>query len=848
MLVYATRFDGRTGLRILDLETAADRWLAYPVTHDQVEASHWQGSLPRYTFTPDGDALILSTEGHLSRLEVASGELSDIPFRAAVSLGLGPNLRVPVAQETGPVRARLIQAPEVSPDGETLAFSALTRNYLLNLVAGAKPRRLTDSAAPEFHPSWSPDGKSLVYVTWTASDAGHIWLAPADGGQPPRRLTDTAAFYTSPVFTPDGKAIVALRSSNAVRMHTFMDYGLYRESELIRLPLAGGETRVLAGGSLGGKPGFSADGSQVFINAPDGVNALPIDGGDRSPLLQVVGPGWYFAEDPAPVDNLKVSPDGRWALAQVAQQLHLVEVPKDGSKEVNLFDPAVRFRKLTDIGADFFDWADGGETITWAVGSTWYRRPLSSVTLNPPHSMDRSADAPLGGDGPVSAYQAIVEVPRDQPQGNLLLRGATAITMNPDVAGYEVSGSAIENADILIVDDRIAAIGPRGSLDISAETPVRDVSGSFIVPGFTDTHDHIAEIRRDILDLETWAPAASLAFGVTTKFDPSSLSIDMLAYEDLIDAGMVTGARIHTTGTALFSFNRFSSRDEVRQVLKRYRDHYRTPNIKMYRTGNRRVRQWVAMAAHELGMLPTAEGALALKLDLTQIMDGFIGQEHALPAAPLYEDVIRLMVDSRVSYTATLMITNGGPEGQDYFIARNDPGEDPLLNRFWPRYAVDIKMRQRTWRTLDDYFFPQVAASIASYEQAGGLVGIGSHGEAPGIGFHWEMQAHVMGGMSPLNALQAATLGGAETIGRKAEFGSLEAGKYADLVILGADPRENIENTLSLQYVMKNGRLYEAATLNEVWPRQREWPSPWFHADHPGAVLDPGKHPTLNDR
>jgi Tol biopolymer transport system component len=847
LLVYATRFDGQTGLRILDLETATDRWLAWPVTRDQVEASHWQGSLPRYTFTPDGRALLLSIDGGLSRLDIGSGKRTEIPFEADISLGLGPNLREPIAQETGPVRARLMQAPEVSPDGRTLAFSALTRNYLMPLEDGARPRRLTDAATPEFHPSWSPDGNMLVYVTWTARDAGHIWIAPADGSVPPRRLTETAAFYTAPVFAPDGQAVVALRSSNVVRMRTFMDYGLYRDADLIRLPLNGDEPRTLTSGSLGGKPGFSADGKRVFINGPDGVNALPIGGGERSLVVQVVGPGWYFAEGPAAADNLKVSPDGRWALSQFAQQLHLVEVPQNGETEVSLFDPAVRFRKLTDIGADFFDWADGGATITWAVGSTWYRRPLTSVALNEPHSADRSADAPIDDARTVSRYPAVVEVPRDTPRGSLLLRGATAITMNPEADGYEQNGGAIDNADVLIVDDRIAAIGPRGSLDVPAEATVRDVGGRFIAPGFTDTHDHVAEIRRDVLDLETWAPAASLAYGVTTKFDPSSLSIDMLAYEDLIDAGMITGARIHTTATALFSFNEFTSQHEVAQVLKRYRDHYRTRNVKMYRTGNRRVRQWVAMASAEAGMLPTAEGALALKLDLTQIVDGFIGQEHALPAAPLYRDVIRLMTEADVSYTATLIITNGGPEGQDWFIALNDPGEDPLLNRFWPRYAIDIKMRQRTWRTLDDYFFPQVAAGVGAFEKAGGLVGIGSHGEAPGIGFHWEMQAHAMGGMSALDILQAATLGGARTIGRDAEFGSLEAGKYADLVILDRDPRQDIANTLSLEYVMKNGRLYEAATLNEVWPRQREWPSPWFHSDRPDAAIHANKHPTLDD-
>jgi hypothetical protein len=109
----------------------------------------------------------------------------------------------------------------------------------------------------------------------------------------------------------------------------------------------------------------------------------------------------------------------------------------------------------------------------------------------------------------------------------------------------------------------------------------------------------------------------------------------MLAYEDLVDAGLITGSRIHSTGPALFSFNQFQSQAEVESVLKRYRDHYRTFNIKMYRTGNRRVRQWVAMAAAELGMMPTTEGALAMKLDLSQSWT-VRRPGHVLPAAPLY--------------------------------------------------------------------------------------------------------------------------------------------------------------------------------------------------------------------
>jgi hypothetical protein len=194
------------------------------------------------------------------------------------------------------------------------------------------------------------------------------------------------------------------------------------------------------------------------------------------------------------------------------------------------------------------------------------------------------------------------------------------------------------------------------------------------------------------------------------------------------------------------------------------------------------------------------------------------------------------MAESGVSYTATLLIGNGGPQAQDYFISRADLVEDPQLNRFWPRYAIDIKLRQRTWRTLDDYFFPLVAESAARIERAGGLLGIGSHGEDPGIGFHWEMQAHGMGGMTPLEVLRAATLGGARTIGRDSEFGSLTAGKYADLVILERNPLVDIQNTLSIQQVMKNGRLYDAMTLAEVWPRQVERMRPWFWNDVPAPA------------
>jgi imidazolonepropionase-like amidohydrolase len=821
---------------VLDLETRQDRWLAYPTQQDESMASATRDLLPRADFSADSRALYLNDDGHIVRLDLATGARTTVPFTAQVDMTLPPLARTSMREATGPVRARLIQTPEQSPDGRKLAFSALSHVYVMALDGRATPQRLTQAASPEFQPSWSRDGQRITYVTWTAAEGGQVWIARANGRGDPQRVTRTAAYYTSPVFTPDGAAILVVRSTNSVRMHSYMEYGALRDAELVRVTLDGGPERVLASGSMGGKPHFGTGGDVVYLSMMDGLNAVRLDGGGQRSLVRVVGPGWYFSEAPLPADDLRLGPDGRWLLAQNAQQLHLVAMPGD-TRDVGTVDlgaATLGHRRITDVGADFFEWSRDGREITWAVGSTFYRRPLSSVSFDPQSKPGSATSAGAS----VESFVANVDVPRDTPRGALVLRGATVLTME--------ANRAIDDADLLVVDDRIVAVGPRGTVDVPARATIRNVAGRFIVPGFVDTHNHIADIRRGVLDLQSWGPLANLAYGVTTVFDPSSLSIDMFAYEDLLDAGLMTGSRIHTTGPALFSFNRFESPEHVRAVLSRYRDHYRTLNLKQYRAGNRRVRQWIADAARELGMMPTCEGALSMKQNLTQIIDGYSGFEHALTAVPLRRDVVELLARSRTSYTTTLSITNGGPEGQDYFIVRDHPRDDVKLNRFAPQYVVDVKMQSRTWRELSEYLFPAVAAGAASVQRAGGLVGMGAHGETPGLGLHWEMQAHAMGGMQPLEVLRAATIDAARTIGRADEVGSLAAGKFADLVILERDPRLDIANTLSIGAVMKNGRLYDDETLDELWPTPRALPPLWFWNDRaPSIPDDTSTHPTL---
>jgi imidazolonepropionase-like amidohydrolase/Tol biopolymer transport system component len=827
-ILYAERRFGKTSLRIRNLETGEDRLLVAAIQRDDQEGLSSRDLIPRYAITPDSKAVIANYGGKLHRIDLATGAASEIPFTAHIALPVGPYMRPELHEETGPVRARLVQHPSQSPDGTRIAFSALARLYIADSKIGSATQLTHNQDA--FEPAWSRDGQWITYVTWSAGSGGELWRIRADGSGTPEKLSAHSDYYAFPEFAPDGKSIFVLRSNEYYQLHKLMDFPPY-QADLIQISLegAGRQQRVIASGLMRSGAQFTAEPGVVYVNLFDGLYRVPLDGGKPKRVLQVTGPTWYFVDGTANADLIKISPDGRWALAQITQQLYLIPLPAaqpEGGYSVDLTAQAPKAVRITSVGADFFNWDDNGKTITWALGATFFREPLAAV-------QNGSSDPPSGQDLSRAAVQHLaihIEVPRDIPHGTLVLRNAAAITMRRDAPG-----EVIRNADIVITDNHIAAIGPRGSVAIPPGAELRDLSGHYVVPGFIDVHMHWGSIRRNILDTESWAFRAALAYGITASLDPSSLSIDTFAYEDMIDAGLMTGSRIYTTGPALFSFNNIRTPEQALNNIRRNPEFYRTRNLKEYRTGNRMQRELVAQASHTLDLLTTTEGALDMKLDMTQIQDGFSGNEHAYTAVPIADDIVQLFTRTGVSYTPTLQISNGGMEGQNWFYLHRSPFADPnqeaKLRHFVPAELLERKMERVHAGQDAEYSFPLVAEGAARIQRAGGLVAVGSHGELPGLGYHYELQALAMGGMKPLEVLRAATIDSAKTIGRDSELGSLEAGKYADLMILKRNPLEDIRNTLSIESVMKNGRLYDGETLNEQWPRRKAEPVLWFQRE-----------------
>ncbi len=862
-LVFVSRRDSGSVLVARDLASGAERILATGVTRDEQEGFAQMDAWPGYAFTPDGKAIVYSDGGKFKRLDLASRAAAEIAFTASVEQWLAPRVAWQEKVAAGPVEARILRWPSQSPDGRWIAFDAFGRVWLQRLEGSqpvGAPRRLTadSSAAPhrEYAPAFSPDGRSIAYVSWSDADGGAIWKASVGGaaGAAPQRLTRVPAHYANPEWSPSGDRLVVIRGSGLeFRGQQPEEEELF---DIAWLPASGGEpqrvTSVRLADTLKFHPQafFSADGARIYFRDPipakkptddpkNDLVSVRLDGTDKKAHLRF----------PA-VGDIVPSPDGQWVVFTSRDNVYVTTFPAVQTKEppeVGLKEGSVPVWRLSGEAGGYVGWADGGKTITWGLANTFYRLPVAAA-IQFVEDEKRKAQAKKQEDAAGKAADGAVKredepklrvpksepialrlsVPRAMPEGSFLLKGARVLTMKGD--------EVLTDADVLVTGDRIAAVGPSGTVAVPAGARLFDARGKTVIPGLIDTHAHLHYSGFELFPDAKWEYVANLAYGVTTVYDPSAPSLDVFAQAEMVEAGLMMGPRVYSSGDVLYGgqqtdiFAEVNDQEDARRQVRRMKA-YGARMIKVYQQPRRSQRVWFAEACRDEHMLLTAEGAGELQTDLSMTLDGFTAFEHSLPVE-LRQDVVDLVAKSGTFYTPTLIVSYGGPWGELYFWQTRNPHDDAKLNRFTPHRVIDAKARRHPWIDPSEYHFPAVARGVAKVLRAGGNVSLGAHGQVQGLGPHWELwmmageaQPNGLAAMTPMEALRASTILAADKIGFAPDLGSIEAGKLADLIVLDADPLADIHNSVKIRWVVKNGELYDAETMQREWPAAAPAPS-----------------------
>ena len=791
-MVYVADIDAMSGLRLRDLRTDEDDWLAFPIDREHLNQR------TRFAFAPGGDAVIFTKDGGFHEVDMETGEVSAIPFTARVEQQLGPRIFHEMPFEDDELTVRNVRYGQASPDGSTLVFGTLNQLWSMPLPHGA-PRPLIADDVGRYQPTYSPDGSRIAFVTWHATEGGHVWTMPAGGGEP-RRLTSVPAYYANPAWSSDGSMIAYVREDPAATRNRNTNNRGFLEW----IPSGGGEPNAVV--SVPSDNVFTfADGDSRITFADGGtLVSVRLDGTERREVATV-----ERAVEMVP------SPDGAWLAFTLREEVYIAALPPS-LETVTLSErsgPGPVARVTRDGGQDL-KWSPDGESLSWVFANVFSQVALDDVFG--PDAVDDELDQQA------ETVAISLTVPMPKPSGSVALTGARIVTMR----GAEV----IENGTIVVTENRISAIGAAGDVAIPSGARTIDVSGKTIIPGLIDAHAHIRGMPRDVLVDIAPEPLVNLAFGVTMARDVNA-STDQFHYREMIAAGRMLGPRIFMTGPSQTSGAVLvDSYADAFAGVKRYVDRG-SVSTKQYMQPQRRQIQWMLQAGDALGINTTAEGGGVMR-QVAMMLDGYTAIEHApTDLVNVYDDVVQLYARSGTMYVPTLVVASPSTyQGELYWYQTTDVHADEKLTHFLTHGALDHKSRTSQRFSLDEYYFLDGGSGSAAIAEAGGLVASGGHGQVHGLAVHWELWMLEMTGMKPHDALRAATINVATGMGMAADFGSLEEGKVADLVVLDADPLADIRNSTAIHYVMKGGELYDGDTLDMVWPRAEPLP-PFKYVD-----------------
>ena len=814
-------FGPSTALWMRDLESGTERIVMDPITQDMTEGMKTIRLLPGYAWAPDGASIVIAQGGKLRRLDVASGEIATIPFTARVHRVISEQAYQAFRVGDGPVPVTYTRWQTGSPDGARLAFTAGGRVWVMDLPDGT-PRRLTSDTDKrfEYSPSWSPDSRWLAYTTVDEDGAGHVIKIGADGGAA-QQVSGERGEYAHTQWSPDGTQILVTRGSGATARYRTMAHNPWYDLVLFSAAGAGGGAETgdeLAGAGGDGqrvvrvsgptlsnrtqfvRPSFGPGGRIFYPVLGDSTRLMSVarDGGD--PRTHLVLP---YA------DEIMISPDGRHAAFNEGDNTYLVPVPPAttvGAVPIDKKNGKLPVRQLSTRGGIFPGWRDAS-TVEFGSAASYYAHDVEAETTD--------------------TFAISLELPRGSlGHGTVAITGARIITLE--------NRRVIENGALVATDGRITCIGAATECDTSGADHAIDATGKTVIPGFIDMHSHFFREYRGIIPPNAFEMAVALAYGVTTNLDNSQWSQDIFPAAQMIETGVLVGPRTYTTGDPLYRGdaarqNELTSYEVTEDNIARLQS-WGAVSLKQYMQPRRDQRQWVSDIARKRGLMVTSEGS-DLAYNLSMIMDGQTAWEHPISYVPMYSDAARFFGRAEAVYSPTFVVGGPGPWNDEWFFQETEVWRDEKLRLWMPWKQLVPHSRRVFKRPRTDYSFPMLAQVLADWMAEGAHGAIGAHGQQHGLASHWEVwiAAEAMG---PMGALELASVEGAYFLGASEDVGSLAPGKLADLMILNSNPLDDIRNTTDIMFVMKGGIVYDAMTLDELWPNERPYGArPWLHEE-----------------
>jgi Tol biopolymer transport system component len=701
-----------------------------------------------------------------------NGTVQTIPFTAALEVtpatGTYARRKRDFTSQT-PRKALGVVGPALSPDGKTVAFAALGDIY--TMPVGGTPRNITNDAAYDTDPAWSRDGNLLVYASDKAGGLLQLWLRDTKTGKE-RQLTHIATQPISPAFSPDGKRVAYLDVD-----------GMWRRSGVAVVDVASGAVSPIHASIFApGAPSWSPDGKRIAVAmvAPystryrEGTNQILTMSSSGTPAAS--DDKWY-----APMPNLSIdsrggngpvwSPDGTRMAAIYEGTLAVFPVSAAG-------EPLGPPRHLTSEIAYAPSWAGDGRHIL-------YQSNDRLRLLDTESGEARTVPLDL-------RYRVNV------PKTHLVLHVGKLVD--------GISKTARTDMDIVIDGNRITSVAPHVPGKSEKNRAAIEAPGLTAMPGLIDFHTH----RQS--DSGEQQGRSFLAYGITTIRSPGGLPYEAVEDREATDAGIRVSPRIFNTGH-LMEWQRvyykmgiaISSNAQLAMELERARilgfdmlkSYVRMPDLQQRRIVDFAHSIGVPASSHEV--YPSAYDGI----DSVEHTEGTSrrGYSPKMTLGRSYADVSGILGAAHMTLTPTLF------PGIRNFL-EGEPGM-----RSDPRLALDppwLRTQIAALPTLPPPDQSGTAKFIMDLQRAGARIVAGTD-QPEGLYLHSELASYVRYGMTPYEALRAATVTPAEFLGLDA--GVIAPGKLADIVLVDGDPLENIANTHKVRRVIANGRMFSIEDL-----------------------------------